>query len=58
MLSIERTLRNLINSAERSLAALAERDSLNAMKQQRTQNQTPAADMDENAGVNETERTD
>lgn len=44
MLSIERTLRKLINSAERSLAALAERDSLNALKEQRTQDQSPSRD--------------
>lgn len=43
MLSIERTLRRLINSAERSLAALAERDSIVALQSQRFQGDAPEA---------------
>ncbi|EKM56497.1 uncharacterized protein PHACADRAFT_194104 [Phanerochaete carnosa HHB-10118-sp] len=46
MLSIERTLRRLINSAERSLAALTERDGLNAQKEQRMQDRPASHDED------------
>ncbi|GJE86492.1 voltage-gated potassium channel protein [Phanerochaete sordida] len=47
MLSIERTLRRLINSAETSLAALAERDSLNAEKEHHVQKEHGFRDDDE-----------
>ncbi|THH32071.1 hypothetical protein EUX98_g2126 [Antrodiella citrinella] len=42
MLSIERTLRDMINSAERSMAALAERDTLIALQRRRERDEMQA----------------